>query len=136
MMIRHYLKAGARAVKLLAMVAVTAFTILPGSKANAAEWVEITRNAPGTVVYYLDEESIRREGDKITFWDKRVVSDDPDFKEIRGHNEIDCGATSYRTLRITGFDRKGSSFTDQEPGQWQHIDGNSAMAVFQSRLCR
>ena len=135
MMIRRYLKAGAPVAKLLTMV-VMAFTVLPGSKAKAAEWVEITRNASGTVVYYLDEESIHHEGDKVTFWDKRVVSDDPDFKEIRGHNEIDCRGARYRTVRITGYDKEGRGFTDQEPGQWQPIDANSALAVFQSRLCQ
>jgi hypothetical protein len=129
-------KAPGSSLKILTILSVIACVVLPCSASNAAEWVEVTRNASGTVIYYLDAESVRHEGDKVTFWDKRVVSDDPDFKELRGQTEMNCRETRYRTLRITGYDRKGSSFTDQEPGQWQHIDANSAMAVFQSRLCQ
>jgi hypothetical protein len=129
-------KAPGRSLKILAVLSVITGVVLPGSLLKAAEWMEVTRNAPGTVIYYLDAESVHQEGDKVTFWDKRVVSDDPDFKELRGYIEMDCREIRYRTLRIRGFDRKGSSFTDQEPGQWQHIDANAAMAVFQSRLCQ
>ena len=125
-----------KVAKMLALGFVFALAVLPGLTSSAAAWIEITRNASGTVTYYLDEESLRREGDKVTFWDKRVVSDDPDFKEMRGYTEMDCSKTRYRTLMITGYDNKGRSFTDQEPGQWQHIEANSAMAVFQERVCK
>ncbi|HAM50761.1 MAG TPA: hypothetical protein DCP92_08735 [Nitrospiraceae bacterium] len=130
------LKANGDFVRLLRIVLGIAFMVLLGSKLEAAEWLEITRNASGTAIYYLDDESVHHEGNKVLFWDKRKVSDDPDFNEISGYTEMDCKEFNYRTLQIIGYDKNGKSFTDHDAGQWQHIDANTAMAVFYGYVCK
>ncbi len=125
--------------RLLAGVTLVLFfsvILLPCLKAEAAEWVEITRNASGTATYFIDEESIHSDGDRVSFWDKREVTDDPAFREIRGFNEINCKDLTYRTLRITGYDKTGRSISDNESGEWKHIDVTTAMAVFFKHVCR
>jgi hypothetical protein len=123
-------------MRLLMIVLGMAIMVLLASKTEAAEWLEVTRNSSGTVIYYLDDESIHHEGDKVLFWDKRNVSDDPDFMEIRGYTEMDCKNINYRTLQIIGYDKNGKSFTDHNAGQWQHIDANTAMAVYYRYVCK
>ncbi len=87
------------------------------------------------MIYYIDRETIHYEDDRVTFLDKRVVSDDPDFKEIRGYNEVNCKENKYRTLQIIGYDKNGKSSTYKDLGQWQHIDATTAMAVYYGYLC-
>jgi len=103
--------------------------------AETADWIELTKNASGTVIYYVDAESIHYEGDRVTFWDKREVSDDPNFKEMRGFNEVDCKEVRYRTLWITGYDKNGKSHTDSTEMQWQNIEPDTAMSAFYPFVC-
>lgn len=104
--------------------------------AETAHWIMLTKNASGSVMYYIDAESIHYEGDRVTFWDKREVSDDPNFKEMRGLNEVDCTEERYRTLRIVGYDKNGKSYTDSGDGQWQHIEADTAMVAFYRFVCK
>jgi len=104
--------------------------------AETADWIVLTKNASGTAIYYVDAESIHYEGDRVTFWDKREVSDDPNFKELRGYNEVDCKEERYRTLMITGYDKNGKSYTTGADGQWQHIEANTAMVAFYRFVCK
>ena len=104
--------------------------------AETADWIEVTKNASGTAIYSIDATSIHYDGDRVTFWDKRELSDDPLFKEMRGYNEVDCKEERYRTLRITGYDKNGKSDTDSDEGQWQHIEPNTAMIAFYRFVCK
>lgn len=104
--------------------------------AETADWIEVTKNASGTAIYSIDAASIHYDGDRVTFWDKRELSDDPIFKEMRGYNEVDCKEERYRTLRITGYDKNGKSDTDSDEGQWQHIEPNTAMIAFYRFVCK
>jgi len=104
--------------------------------AEAPAWIMLTKNASETVIFYIDAESIHYEGDRVTFWDKREVSDDPTFNEMRGYNEVDCKEEKYRTLRITGYDKNGKSYTDSADGHWQHIEADTAMVAFYHYVCK
>jgi hypothetical protein len=103
--------------------------------AETADWIEVTKNAPGTAIYSIDVASIHYDGDRVTFWDKRELSDDPSFKELRGYNEVDCKEERYRTFRITGYDKNGKSDTNSDEGQWQHIEPSTAMVAFYRYVC-
>ncbi|MGD0884731.1 MAG: surface-adhesin E family protein [Thermodesulfovibrionales bacterium] len=104
--------------------------------AATADWIELTKDASGTAIYYIDGNSIHYEGYRVTFWDERKVSDDPKFKEMMGYNEVDCKNVMYRTLWITGFDKDGKSYNDSNEGQWQHIEPNTAMVAFYRFVCK
>ncbi len=117
-------------MKLLTLILAISLAVIFCSQAEASDWIWLTRNLSETVIYYIDNESIHYEDDRVTFWDKRVVSDDPDFKEIRGYNEVNCKENTYRTLQIIGHGRDGKSSTYQDSGQWQHIDATTAMSVY------
>ncbi len=123
-------------MKLLAFLLAMSLVVIFCSESGASDWIWLTRNLSGSVIYYIDSESIHYEDDRVTFWDKRVVSDDPDFKEIRGYNEVNCKENTYRTLQIIGYYKSGKSSTNKDSGQWQHIDATTAMAVYHGYLCK
>ena len=106
------------------------------SHSGAEDLVELTRNASWTVTYYIDKDSIHSAGNKITFWDKREVSDDPDFTEIRGYLEVDCVENNYRTIQIIGYGKNGDSSKYEDAGQCQKIDVTSAISVYHGYLCK
>lgn len=123
-------------MKLLTLILAISLVVIFRSQSGASDWIWLARNLAGTVIYYVDRETIHYEDDRVMFWDKRVVSDDPDFKEIRGYNEVNCKENKYRTLQILGYDKNGKSSTYKDSGQWQHIDATTAMAVYYGYLCR
>ncbi len=123
-------------LKPLTLILAIPLVVIFSSRSGASDWIWLTRNLSGTVIYYIDNESIHYEDDRVMFWDKRVVSDDPDFKEIRGYNEVNCKENTYRTLQIIGYDKNGKSSTYQDSVQWQHINATTATAVYYGYLCR
>ncbi len=123
-------------MKLLTLILTISLVVIFCAQSEAADWIWLTRNLSGTVIYYVDNEGTHYEDDRVTFWDKRVVSDDPDYKEIRGYNEVNCKENTYRTLQIIGYDKSGKSSAYQDSGQWQHIDATSAIAVYYGYLCK
>lgn len=123
-------------MKLLTLILAISLVVIFRSQSGASDWIWLARNLAGTVIYYVDRETIHYEDDRVMFWDKRVVSDDPDFKEIRGYNEVNCKENKYRTLQILGYDKNGKSSTYKDSGQWQHIDATTSMAVYYGYLCR
>ncbi|MCL5022130.1 MAG: hypothetical protein M1497_01970 [Nitrospirae bacterium] len=127
---------GPTLVKLSTLLGAIALVCIVSTEPEAADWVELTRNAPGTVIYYLDLESIHFEGDRATFWDRRVLSDDPDYREMRGYNEVDCSGKKYRTLRITGYDKNGKSSSEEDAGEWRQIAPDTAMSVLYRYVCK
>jgi hypothetical protein len=66
-------------MKLSTLILAIALLLIFCSQSRALDWIWLSRNASGTVIYYIDVESIHSEGDRVTFWDKRAVSNDPDF---------------------------------------------------------
>lgn len=70
------------------------------------------------VAYFLIEESVRRRGDLVDYWDLMVMDPPKDITEgtvklAVVHNEIDCKARTMRRLFIAGYGDSDPSFATQ-----------------------
>lgn len=70
------------------------------------------------VAYFLIEESVRRRGDLVDYWDLMVLDPPKDIDEgtvklAVVHNEIDCKARTMRRLFIAGYGDGNPSFATQ-----------------------
>jgi hypothetical protein len=95
------------------MAAVTAL-VMAATPAFAADWIYVTTNVHGSVLYY-DADTIQRSGSQVTVWEKSDHSRDKTtvWREAKDRYRYDCAERTRTLLHSTNYypDGKVESLT-------------------------
>lgn len=81
----------------------------------SGSWIELGVSASGNIQYALDSGSIRRQGNMVTFRDRKTVidpkqqyySNTPAYKTALSTTQINCGRKMFRVLDVELLDAHG-----------------------------
>jgi len=102
-----------RPINLLTAVAAITMAAAP---AFAADWIYVTTDVNGAVIYY-DADTIQRSGDQITVWRKWDHSRDKTVKEreTKSRSRYDCAERTITLLTYINYFPDGKVETDTYP---------------------
>jgi len=91
----------------------------PGTDGN---WSRLGETGNGNIRAYIDKDSIVRNGDMVTFRDRKVVvkpseeryTNTPPYKTAIGTWEMNCRTKTYRLTQLLLVDKEGKPLTDQK----------------------
>lgn len=75
--------------------------------AIAADWVLVSSH--DTAERYVDRASIKQVGPYKRAWDKIVIHNDPEYKEMVSLTEYDCSGGRKRDIQMTSYLTNGES---------------------------
>ena len=107
------------ATALISLLAACSTTGGPGTEGN---WSRLGETGNGNIRAYIDKDSIVRNGDVVTFRDRKVVvkpseeryANTPPYKTAIGTWEMNCRAKTYRLTQLLLVDKEGKPLTDQK----------------------
>jgi hypothetical protein len=116
-------------------------------KAASGSWIELGVSASGNVQYALDNSSIRRQGNLVTFRDRKTVIDPkqqhyrntPVYKTALSTTQIDCSRKLFRVLDVELLDAHGELIRQDHFGETDlrpmGITNGSASEQQYQRVC-
>ncbi|WMY92274.1 surface-adhesin E family protein [Snodgrassella communis] len=113
----------------------------------SGSWIELGISASGNVQYALDSGSIRRQGNLVTFRDRKIVIDPkqqhynntPAYKVALSTTQIDCSRKLFRILDVELLDIHGElirqdHFTETDLRPMGITNGSASEQQYQ-RVC-
>ncbi|PIT16952.1 surface-adhesin E family protein [Snodgrassella alvi] len=135
------------------MASLTVCTILAACTTTSVpkkadgSWIELGVSASGNVQHALDSNSIRRQGNLVTFRDRKIVidpkqqyySNTPAYKTALSTTQIDCSRKLFRVLDVELLDAHGELIRQDHFGETDlrpmGITSGSASEQQYQRVC-
>ena len=110
-----------------------AIAMLAAATPAAAEnWRASSSTGPDAAAF-IDTDSIRRSGDRVTFWrevrwaEPRTLPGGTRFDRVATHYEADCRAMTLQSMRMRALMGADAIFDDSERGEIERItEGTTA----------
>lgn len=91
----------------------------------SGSWIELGVSASGNIQYALDSGSIKRQGNMVTFRDRKTVidpkqqyySNTPAYKTALSTTQIDCSRKLFRVLDVELLDAHGELIRQDHFGE-------------------
>ena len=108
--------------------------LLLSSEPAYADWVETVQNDQAGVTIYVDSDTSRREGDRVTMWeliDYKTIQTvaGTSYLSARMQREYDCAGDLHRTLALTKLSGNMGAgtviLTNSDEQKWEPVDPGS-----------
>lgn len=133
------------ALLLAACVTTSPPASMPAAQGN---WQALGVSASSNIKYELDKNSIRRQGNSVTFNDRKTVIDPkqqyyantPAYKTAISTTQMNCDSKNFRILDVTLFDQNGEilredHFSDTDLRPMGITNGSAAQEQYQ-QVCQ
>lgn len=119
-----------------------ALLMLISAPAWSGEWEKVAKSAANGDVYYIDDETIKKDGSYRRFWLLVDLNTKGQFKELSAkiRVEVDCKEERSRFLAL--LLHSGNMGTGQvvqsvdEPGNWKYIPPKSNDSAVMLYVCK